>query len=621
MRMAGLLERVVSKRSHWLLAGLVVLALMAHFGVVSIYAPGARLSLGSLTFPMPDSMAVFASWLFFGTLAAIMLGAALAIVAGERSREERFEREWRQGSDRAWILAGTAFALAAAVAVRFGVLHGAAVADDEASYEFAARLLASGRLSIPSPPWKLFLDHAFLINDGRLRSVYFLGWPALMAPGVWLGIPGLMNSAYFASSVPALYLVARDLWGSVWARAILVFWLSSPFLLVLAATELSHASCIAALAWAVRLLFMTRAEKSGWMRHALFAGALSLAFFIRPMSGLGLGAPLAVVWARDRWVDRGTRWRAVAAFGAVALVSSLLFLWIQNRQFGSPWKTGYERSAEYHEENRYRFSPFFPGFFSHSNVTNFGHPATALTTSISGWFRLFIDLGGWPLLLAFGLLVAVFARGIGVFWGMFAGGVASVSFLYDPGIDTFGPVHFAELSIPISFLFLAGVRHASLTMNKRGEGASTGPGVAIVRRLPVAFCFAAVVVAWIGYVPVRWSTLEQVCENIRLPELAVERANVGRAVIFSSFPWIWPPCVSIPARHFRFLRPVNDPDFSNRIVWVNHVTLDEDRKLMTEFPDRQGFAISWSQTCEPRVVPLQEATEDLLPPARQRRWW
>ena len=109
---------------------------------------------------------------------------------------------------------------------------------------FAARLLAAGKLSVPSPPLKLFFDHGFFINDGRLRPFGFLGWPALMAPGVWLGIPGLMNAVYFAASVPPLFLSARTLLGSAWARLALLLWVSSPFLIALAATEAFFGSAL-----------------------------------------------------------------------------------------------------------------------------------------------------------------------------------------------------------------------------------------------------------------------------------------------------------------------------------------------------------------------------------------
>jgi len=612
-------ERRVATQKGWLAAGVGLAALGAHYGVVLAFAPALRLSLGwVLFFPLP-TFVIFVSWALCGTLAAAALGVWLVAGDGAEARWATIERFGRRGSDRAWIVATSVLAFAAAVAVRYGVLHGAAVTDDETAYLFAARLLAAGKLSVPSPPLKLFFDHGFFINDGRLRPFGFLGWPALMAPGVWLGIPGLMNAVYFAASVPPLFLSARTLLGSAWARLALLLWVSSPFLIALAATGLSHTSCLATLAWAFWLFLETRSGRRRAAPHALLAAALSVAFFVRPLSGLGLGAPLAILWVRDRWRERQGRAAAVAAFALVAVAFAAAFLGVQARQSGSPWKTGYQRAVEYQEENGYRFSSFGPGNFTRFGMVEIDRPLRALTNSISGWERLLLDLGGWPFWLLLGLLLALLARGTGLLWGVFAGGAASVVLINDPGIDSFGPTHYAELSLPVILLFVAGVREAAARLGERDKGPAW-PRERL-RALPVAICLAGVLTAWAGWVPVRWATLSQIGANTLLPERAVARAGVGRAVVFASYPWIWPPCVSEPARHFRYLRPVSDPELTDRVLWVNHVILEEDRAFMEQYPDREGYAIAWAPDCTVRVIPLREATAAELPPALPQRWW
>lgn len=612
-------ERQKVTQKGWLAAGVGLAALGVHYGVVLTFAPALRLSLGSvLFFPLP-TLAIVASWALCGTLAAAAFGVWLAAGEAAGGRWPAIERVGRRGSDRSWIVAATVLAFAAAVAVRYGVLHGAAVTDDETSYLFAARLLAAGKLSVPSPPHKLFFDHGFFINDGRLYSIYFLGWPALMVPGIWLGVPGLMNAVYFAASVPPLFLSARILWGSAWARLALLLWVSSPFLIALAATGLSHASCLAALAWALWLFLQTRSGRRRAALHALLAAALSVAFFVRPLTGLGLGAPLAILWARDRWRERAGRAPALAAFALVGLAFAAAFLGIQARQTGSAWKTGYQRAVEYHEENGYRFSSFSPGYFTRHVVIESERPLRSLMNSIAGWERLLLDLGGWPFWLLLGLLLSLLARGTGLLWGVFAGGATSVVLLKDPGIDSFGPVHYAELSLPVILLFVAGVREAAARLGERER--SRFWSRERLRALPVAISLAGVLTAWAGWVPVRWATLSQIGANTLLPERAVARAGVGRAVVFASYPWIWPPCVSEPAYHFRYLRPVSDPGLTDPLLWVNHVTLEEDRAFMAHYPDREGFAIAWAPDCTVRVIPLREATTAELPPARPQRWW
>jgi hypothetical protein len=77
--------------------------------------------------------------------------------------------------------------------IRKLILNDVPLTDDEASYRFGAELLAGGHLWLPSPHMPVFFDNGFIVNDGKMYSQYFLGWPALLAIGVLLGIPGLIN--------------------------------------------------------------------------------------------------------------------------------------------------------------------------------------------------------------------------------------------------------------------------------------------------------------------------------------------------------------------------------------------------------------------------------------------
>ena len=105
-------------------------------------------------------------------------------------------------------------------------------------------MLATGRLWADSHPLKEFFDRVFMINDGKFYGQYFIGWPALMVPGVWVGAVGYMNAVYSALTVPPLFGIARRMGGSSAARVALLLFLASPMLMVGAATEMSHPSCL-----------------------------------------------------------------------------------------------------------------------------------------------------------------------------------------------------------------------------------------------------------------------------------------------------------------------------------------------------------------------------------------
>ena len=224
------------------------------------YAGGFVLDLGSVTFPSARYAAFLMTWTAFGTLAALLLCLGMARVALRTGAAEAFVRDFEASSDRRFATVCAAFAFGLALAINVGVLRGARLTDDESAYRFMSELIATGRLYASSHAAPQFFDGTFMINDGRLYAKYFIGWPLLLAPGSAIGLPQLMNPIYFALTVPALYGVLLTLVPIGWARAGTLLMVSAPMLITGAATQLSHTSCMCALAWAY--FFALRAGRS-----------------------------------------------------------------------------------------------------------------------------------------------------------------------------------------------------------------------------------------------------------------------------------------------------------------------------------------------------------------------
>jgi hypothetical protein len=252
--------------------------------------------LGSINWPVAGYVRFVGLWAIFAAGAAGFLALGLARVASFAGRGTSFTDKASRRVDLYWIVLGSLAGLAIPLAVRVLLLRGGPLTDDESAYQFQAELLAGGRLWGLSPPLKLFFDRVFMINDGRLYAQYFLGWPALMVPGVWLGVPGMMNPVYSALTVPVLFLVTRRLTNSFWAKVGVLLYLSSPMLMVGAATELAHTSCIMVLAWMTWFVFRSRDEDAVCRSHAGVAFVFSVAFFNRPLSALEIGLPLLMWW-------------------------------------------------------------------------------------------------------------------------------------------------------------------------------------------------------------------------------------------------------------------------------------------------------------------------------------
>jgi hypothetical protein len=591
-----------ARSAAWL--ALAVLALAAHYALTLRLAPGLRLELGSVGCPRPGFLAFLASWWTLGCGAAAALAAA---IAAWPSPAPRAAEPASDDLSRAALAGWAALAAALAALVKLALLGGVAVTDDEASYRFASELLAGGRLAVPSPPDKEFFDHFLLLNDGLLRSVYFLGWPALRAVGVWLGAGAWVNVALFALTAPAVARLGRRWLGARWGAAATALVVTSPFLLVLAATDLSHTAAIFCLAWAA---WFGRPDAGGRREAALFGLALAAMFWVRPVAAIGYGAPLLALWLRAR-LGAPARWRALGAFLLPAALLAPLFLAAQAELFGSPWSTGYHRLREYHLANGAQFVPVSEAALRRPVPEfDFTSPSRALERTGCGLLRAGADFFGWPLGLL-PLVAAIGVAGSAPAWAMFGGGLVSVLFQRSPGIDTFGPVHYAELALPAAFLLAAaGCGVAERLARARGEPAST--------RLATAAFAALAVAAWLGYVPARWTSLRAVAASAGAPERLAQREAATPAVVFAPFPWVPPPCMAQPSRYFRWLRPISSPELDDAIVWANHFDVDRDRALLERFPGRRGYVLFWEPTCELRLVALDSEAARAIPPGRTR---
>ena len=583
-----------------LLAG-IGLALFWSSGWVSLGR--FRLDMGSIGLPPTRMMFFHLTWILFGGLFAGALAWAIARRMSDTGAHLRFARAWTDGPDRQWVLAGSLMTAALVLFVRAVVLKGQPLTDDESAYRFMAELLARGRTWIESPPDKLFFDRGQMANGGRYYSQYFLGWPALLAPGVWLGLTGAMNALYSALTVPALFGVLRRLAGSAWARAGIVVYALSPMLLVGAGTGLSHTSCLFALAWTTWFALRSREEDAAWWVHAGVGGAFAVAFAIRPLTALGIGLPLLVYWFAGVLRRREGRVVALVAFTAPAAVCAVLFLVTIASQTGSPLLSPYQATYEYSKANGFRFSAWHAGM----EVTIPGLRADGilpgLARAATGQLRLNTALFGWPISLLFAF-AAGWTRAARLPWACFACFFVLHLPTGDAGVDTFAPVHHFELAWPV--LLLTAIGAARWTRLGGSGFAATLPGALLASLLLANL---------VGYAPVRFANIARITTNIAMPQRAVEAAGIENAVVFVPRPYA-PACLSQPARHFVYWWPLPTPDFDDSVVWANHLTLGLDRTLLAEhFPRRRGYILAWSRECRVDLLPLEALSPGDVPDA------
>ncbi len=572
---------------------------------------GLELDFGrTLNLPAVGHGRYLALWLFYASLAAVCLTVGFTRLLDER-RRTRLLAAWNAASDRRWIVITSALAFLIPATLRVFLLGGAPLTDDESGYRFMAEVLARGRVYADSPPLKLFFDNRFMINDGKHYAHFFVGWPALLAPGVWLGATGIMNACYSALTVPALFAVLRRLTGSGWARLGVVLYLSSPMLMVAAATETAHTSCVAALAWFTLLCLKTRDDGAPWWTHSAAALAFSVVFFIRPISALGIGLPLLVWWLSSlRGSPKAAR--GFVAFALPALAMAALFLSVNKLQTGSFFEVAYQRAFTYAQENGFRFS-LWPENMEGDSFAELGFGGVRRSLSVLGaaLFRLNVSFLGWPC----SLLFALFA-GRGRRRGVLALSVVTFLALHfftnNVGIDTFAPMHYFEVAWPLLLLSVCGLEKLSGVLGGFETGRWPASNIAA---LPAAAACALMITSLLSYMPVRFAAISRVADNVAIPWRAHREAGLGRSVVFAPEPFII-YCQSRPATGWVFVRPNNDPNLENEVLWVNHLSIEKNRLLMRSFPDRAGYVMAWDQACRVVFLPLDRLAPGSFPDAK-----
>lgn len=182
---------------------------------------------------------------------------------------------------------------------------------DAAAYLFSAKIYAQGRLWLPIPPASDRFPGPFMVQlDGRWFTQYPPGTGLTLMPGVWLGVPWLVEPVLGTLALLGIGLIASRLYDRRVATIAVVLGTLSPYYSYLAASYMSHAIALFYLVWGTYALLCFLQGKAGW--YLPLAAAL-----------FGMG-----ILTRDE----------VALMYVVLTITSLLLLhWRQLRKYWWHW--------------------------------------------------------------------------------------------------------------------------------------------------------------------------------------------------------------------------------------------------------------------------------------------
>jgi Dolichyl-phosphate-mannose-protein mannosyltransferase len=298
----------------WQVLGIALLSLLFSATV----SPDVKVYAAELAF------AGFAQALNFAT---ILLAAAAAPPSVLKRLERRFE-EWfgplsperpEPGGPDRFALGAALYVTALAAGLSYFVYEGHPHIPDELGYFYHARYLAAGMLTMPAPPVPEAFDIDLMnYEEHRWFSPLPPGWPAMLAVGVRLGAPWLVNPVLAGINILLAYGLLRELYSRRLARLGVLLLCLSPWYVFMAMNLMNHTwtfTCILVGSWAVN-----RAVRGGRFGYGLVAGAATgVTSLIRPLDGLILAAFLGA-WL----VGLGGRRAKLPALGAFAVGVALL---------------------------------------------------------------------------------------------------------------------------------------------------------------------------------------------------------------------------------------------------------------------------------------------------------
>ena len=340
--------------------------------------------------PLAD-LGALAAQVLRGLAAGCLLIAFIGVVALARpATEDRSgppaDTSTRRGPSRTVIAVAVAVlalvSLAVSLWVADAVLGGLPHQIDGVVYLLQARWLLDGDVA---PAASAIQDHlrvpfTYLVG-GRWIGHYPIGWPALLALGLLVGAPQLVNPVLGALFVALVFAVGRELDGTATGLAAAVLATVSPLLRLLGGSMFPHTACAVLTMVAFWLLLLARRHR-GWWWGAGAGAALGLCLAIRPLSAAMTAAALgAWLLIRATGAERGRgSWSTILAAVAGGLTASLPTLVHNAMVTGHPFALPYSLASG---------SMYSPGLVPYG-IRNLDAIGVSLWSSLYGW--------GWPLL-------------------------------------------------------------------------------------------------------------------------------------------------------------------------------------------------------------------------------
>lgn len=458
--------------------------------------------------------------------------------------------------------------VAASSYIRFQCYGDIGHVEDETGYYYQAYLFSRGELSgVQQQPAESFFLTSLVINQGKQTSYYTYGWPLLLAGGVRMGCPGLVNPVLGGLCVVVLFYIARLMFDERIASLAAAFLATSPLHLFMSATCMSHTSSMLALL--LTLYCYVRYRRGGSVVDAVLMGLFfGYAICIRQYTAAVIGLPAALHWIATilRFRGKGGMHFLCCAAG---LSVPLFFLLKYNQVISGNWLT----FPMYTHPDA---SALGFGFGSNMGPTHAGH--TFLDAVKFTGYRLFLlstEAFGWPALClipsAWYLVSVRKSTEEKLFVASFATLLSGYA-IYPWFSAYYGP-RFVYECMGLLSLFTA---RAVFEFQESRFG---------VRRLPAGMSTACILSS-VLFCALLWRLQGADYLNVNSKAIDIVReASLKNAVVFvEEGGWPWPEILYAPFFELNYRQ--------GEVLFVRHLDVETDREVLRLVPNRISYLLS-----------------------------
>lgn len=346
---------------------------------------------------------------------------------------------------------------------------------DEVAYLFQAKMYAAGQLYVPAPEGALAKALAYdwiSILNGKWYSIFPPGWPVVLAGGVAIGAPFIVNPLLSALGVWLGHGFVARIASRRLAALVALLMCVSPWYLAMGATLMSHMLTLVLVLGAWHLVLCTGSRRPlAWALAGLLMGAL---FLTRPLEGVVIGT-LTGLWAMSRADLRSlSGWCAVAAYGGGCILIGALVFPYNQMLTANPFYTPIDEYFDllWHKgANRLGFGPDIGSPDSWGGVDIWrGHgPLEALIEEQFNLKSMNVELLGWAvgslLLLYVHLLWGRLTRIDKAMLAVIGCTIAAYSLYWFNGGFYIGPRYWFMTLWPALFLCARGVQTADAMLS------------------------------------------------------------------------------------------------------------------------------------------------------------